>query len=469
MSSQQTTQPPCPINLDNSPLVDAYCKKTAGSIALAKRARNIFPTGITHDARYIEPHGIYVTHADGSHKWDVDGNKYVDYPGGHGALLLGHNPPAVLEAVQTQLGKGMHYGASHELELEWGERVQQLIPCAESIRFNNSGTEATMLAMRLARANTGREKILRFQGHFHGWHDYVSGGFLNHYDGTAPRGVPAGTAQTILHTPPNDLAAAAAILRGSNDIAAMILEPTGSTWGQVPIQPTFLQGLRGLATETGTLLIFDEVICGFRCSPGGAQQAYGITPDMATLGKIIAGGMPGAAVVGRRDILAGMDFRQAAQNGEEKIFHMGTFNATPAACTAGIATLDIVRNTDVCQRAIQYGDTLINGLNEMFTVEGVAWIAYGTFGGFHVFLNPQNITTNRAKIEAGTHSYETLKAPNDPALAMKIRLGVLLHGVDIQGWPGAPVSAAHTAEDREQTIDAFRQTIGLLRAEGALA
>ncbi|MBT7550143.1 MAG: aminotransferase class III-fold pyridoxal phosphate-dependent enzyme, partial [Gemmatimonadetes bacterium] len=266
-----------------------------------------------------------------------------------------------------------------------------------------------------------------------------------------------------------DLAAAAAILRGSNDIAAMILEPTGSTWGQVPIQPAFLQGLRELATETGTLLIFDEVICGFRCSPGGAQQAYGITPDMATLGKIIAGGMPGAAVVGRRDILAGMDFRQAAQDGAEKIFHMGTFNATPPTCAAGIAALDIVRDTDVCQQAIDYGDALINGLNEMFTAEGVVWIAYGTFGGFHVFLNPQQITTNRAEIEAGVHSYATLKAPNDPALAMKVRLGVLLHGVDIQGWPGSPVSTAHTPEDREQTIDAFRQTIGLLREEKALA
>ena len=200
-----------------------------------------------------------------------------------------------------------------------------------------------------------------------------------------------------------------------------------------------------------------------------SQQAYGITPDMATLGKIIAGGMPGAAVVGRRDILAGMDFRQAAQDGTEKIFHMGTFNATPPTCAAGITALDIVRDTNVCQQAIDYGDALINGLNEMFTAEGVAWIAYGTFGGFHVFLNPQQITTNRAEIEAGVHSYATLKAPNDPALAMKVRLGVLLHGVDIQGWPGSPVSAAHTPEDREQTIDAFRQTIGLLREEKALA
>jgi len=465
-----TTQlgPPCPIDLDDSPLVAAYCRKTATSLERASRARNIFPTGITHDARYIEPHGIYVTHADGGHKWDLDGNEYVDYPGGHGALLLGHNHPAVTEAVRKQLDKGTHYGASHELELEWGERIQALIPCAESVRFNNSGTEATMLAMRLARAYTGREKILRFTGHFHGWHDYVAGGFVNHHDGTPPRGVPAGTAATIVHAPPNDLEATEQLLRASGDIAAIILEPTGSTWGQVPIQPEFLQGLRELATATDTVLIFDEVICGFRCSRGGAQQAYGITPDMATLGKIVAGGMPGAALVGRRDILAGLDFRRAAQDGAEKIFHMGTFNAVPTTCAAGIAALDIVRDTEVCQQAIDYGNALMDGLNESFAAEGVSWIAYGSFGGFHVFLNPQGIDTSRERIEAGEHDYQTIKAPNDPALAMKVRLGVLLHGVDIQGWPGAPVSVAHTDADREQTIDAFRQTIRLLREEKAL-
>ena len=468
MQTTPTTYPPCPIDLDDSPLVEAYCRKTATSIELAQRAWGIFPSGITHDARYIEPHGIYITHADGSRKWDVDGNEYVDYPGGHGALLLGHNHPAVLEAVRDQLGKGTHYGASHELELEWGERIQELIPCAESIRFANSGTEATMLALRLARAYTGREKVLRFKGHFHGWHDYASGGFISHYDGTPTRGVPQATAATMLHAPPNDLETTARILRESGEVAAIILEPTGSIWGQVPIQPAFLQGLRELATENGAILIFDEVICGFRCSKGGAQQAYGITPDMAALGKIVTGGMPGAALVGRRDILAGMDFRHMAADGEEKIFHMGTFNAVPTTCAAGIAALDIVRDTDVCQQAIDYGNALINELNAMFTAEGVAWIAYGTFGGFHIFLNPEKIATNRERIEAGEHLYETLKAPVDPALAMKTRLGVLLHGVDIQGWPGAPVSAAHTAEDRKRTVDAFRQTLGLLRQEDAL-
>ena len=157
---------------------------------------------------------------------------------------------------------------------------------------------------------------------------------------------------------------------------------------------------------------------------------------MATLGKIVAGGMPGAALVGRRDILAGLDFRRAAQDGAEKIFHMGTFNAVPTTCAAGIAALDIVRDTEVCQQAIDYGNALMDGLNESFAAEGVSWIAYGSFGGFHVFLNPQGIDTSRERIEAGEHDYQTIKAPNDPALAMKVRLGVLLHGVDIQGWPG---------------------------------
>ena len=460
---------PCPLDLDDSPLVTAYCEKTATSIKMAQRARGTFPTGITHDARYIEPHGIYVTHADGGHKWDVDGNEYVDYSGGHGAMLLGHNHPAVIEAVRKQLDKGTHYGASHELELEWAERIKNLIPCAESVRFNNSGTEATMLALRLARGYTGREKVLRFTGHFHGWHDYVAGGFLNHHDGSSPRGVPAGTAAAMLHAPANDLVATERILRESGDVAAIILEPTGSTWGQVPVRPDFLYGLRELADATETLLIFDEVVCGFRCSRGGAQQALGITPDMTTLGKIVSGGMPGAAVAGRRDILAGMDFRHTARDGDEKIFHMGTFNAVPTTCAAGIAALDVVRDTDVCQQAIDYGETLIGKLNEMFAAEAVSWIAYGTFGGFHVFLNPQGIITSRERIEAGAHDYQTIKAPGDPTLAMKVRLGVLLYGIDIQGWPGAPVSAAHNDDDCAQTVEAFRQTIRLLRQEGALA
>jgi len=463
---EKKTYPPSPLDL-NSPLVAAYCRKTAGSAALAQRARETFPSGITHDARYIEPHGIYVTRAAGSRKWDVDGNEYVDYSGGHGALLLGHNHPAITAAVQQQLAQGTHYGASHTLEIDWAELIKKMVPCAERVRLTNSGTETTMLAMRLARAYTGRDKVLRFKGHFHGWHDYASGGFISHFDGTPARGIPAATAASICLAPANDLAATEQIL-ATTQIAAIILEPTGSVWGQVPTTQAFIEGLRQLANQYGAVLIFDEVISGFRCAPGGAQEAMGVTPDLATMGKIVSGGLTGAALVGRKDILDGLDFRQAAITGEEKIFHMGTYNATPTTAAAGLAALNLVNTTDAIQQAIAYGNKLIDALNAMFTEQSVGWIAYGTYGGFHVFLNPQNITTNRQRIEAGEYGSDILKAPVPASLSAKLRIGVLLHGVDIQGWPGAPVSAAHTDTDLEQTVEAFRQTINLLRQEGEL-
>lgn len=460
--------PPMPEVLRGSPLIEAYCRKTAGSAALAARARGIIPSGITHDARYIEPHGIYVTRAQGSHKWDVDGNEYVDYPGGHGALLLGHNHPEVMAAVERQLPNGVHYGAGHELELQWGELVQKMVPCAQRVRFTNSGTEATLLAIRLGRAFTGKPKLLRFTGHFHGWHDHAAFGFNSHYDGTPTPGVLDEVAANVLLAPPNDIEATARLLDEYNDIAAAIIEPTGSTWGQVPIRRDFLAALRELTAARGVVLIFDEVISGFRCAPGGIQEAWGIVPEMACFGKIIGGGMGGAAVAGRADILDRIDFRRASAAGQEKVFHMGTYNAMPAVCAAGIATLEIVRTTDACQRAIAYGRGLQDALNQMFAHEGVPWISYGSFGGFHVYLNPRGLPLDRDSIEGGACDYATMRAPVKPAISLKLRAGMLLHGVDIQGWPGAPISAAHTDDDRDRTVDAFRQTIRLLRAEGDL-
>ena len=232
--------------------------------------------------------------------------------------------------------------------------------------------------------------------------------------------------------------------------------------------PAFLKGLRQLANQSGTVLIFDEVISGFRCARGGAQEAMGVIPDLATLGKIVSGGLTGAALVGRKDILDGLGFRQATATEREKVFHMGTYNATPTTAAAGLAALNVVNTTDAIQKAIAYGDQLIDRLNLMFATQSVGWVAYGTYGGFHVFLNPKNLSTNRQRIEAGEYPPEVLKAPVPASLSMKLRIGVLLHGVDIQGWPGAPVSAAHTLGDMEKTVEAFQQTIKQLQTEGEL-
>jgi glutamate-1-semialdehyde 2,1-aminomutase len=316
------------VSFENSPIVAEYRRRTPKSAEMARRAADIFPSGVTHDGRYLQPYGIYVDRAAGSRKWDVDGNEYVDYAGGHGALLLGHNHPQVTAAVQKQLALGSHFGACHELELRWGELVQKIVPSAERVRFTSSGTEATMLALRLARAFTSRQKIMHFMGHFHGWHDHVAFGVTSHYDGTPTPGVLPEVASNVVMAPAGDIAATRKLLE-EHDIAAVIIEPTGASWGQVPVLKEFLAALRNMTQERGVVLIFDEVISGFRCAPGGAQEAYGITPDMTTLAKIIAGGFPGGAVVGRRDIMEALSFAPAGAAARAKKPPKGTLKPNP--------------------------------------------------------------------------------------------------------------------------------------------
>ena len=181
--------------LSNSAIVAAYREKSPASAELAGQAARSFPSGLTHDSRYLQPYGIYIERAEGAHKWDVDGNEYVDYFGGHGALLLGHNHPQVLAAMHTALDAGTHFGASHALEVRWAQAVQKLVPCAERVRFTSSGTEATLLALRLARAHTGKSKIIHFATHFHGWQDHVTSGYSSHFDGAPTTGVLPGVAE----------------------------------------------------------------------------------------------------------------------------------------------------------------------------------------------------------------------------------------------------------------------------------
>jgi len=416
----------------------------------------------------LEPYPIYVERAAGSRKWDVDGNEYVDYSGGHGALLLGHNPPHVVAAIEKQLPLGTHYGSGHELEIRWGELVQKLVPSAERVRFTSSGTEATLLALRLARAVTGRPKIMRFAGNFHGWHDHMAFGVSGHFDGTPSPGVLSEVAANVVLAPPGDVAATRALFEQHKDIAAVIIEPTGASWGQVPVMPEFLRALADMAKAAGALFIFDEVISGFRCSPGGAQQVVGITPDMTTLAKILAGGLPGGAVVGRKDILDWLDHGQAAATGREKIVHQGTFNANPLSAAAGIATLESIADGEACNRANDYAARLRAALNRLFTDQKVPWFAYGTYSGFHVFMNPEQRAISLTDIEAGRVDYRAFKTPPRKSLAVKLRVGMLLHGVEIFSWPGGPTSAVHTEDDLQHTVNAFARTVAMLREEGEI-
>ena len=362
-----------------------YRARTRRSAQLYLEACRVIPAGLTHDSRTTLPYPIYAARAAGPRKWDVDGNEYVDYFGGHGALLLGHSHPAVVEAIQRQVALGTHWGAAHELEVRWAELVHRLVPCAERVRFTASGTEASQLALRLARAYTGKQKVLRFVGHFHGWHDQVAPGAMSHFDGSVPAGIPPSLLEQSIVLPADDVAPAVEAIEKRDDIAAVMFEPSGASWGQVPLPTGFTAALREATLRRGVLLIMDEVITGFRWSRGGAQARYGITPDLCVLAKILAGGLPGGAVAGRRDVMDQLDPAAAKAAGREKIGHQGTFNANPLCAAAAVATLQLIETTEACAQAEASAESLREGMRKVLVEEQVPWGIYGESSAFVIF------------------------------------------------------------------------------------
>jgi glutamate-1-semialdehyde 2,1-aminomutase len=450
----------------NSKVEAEFRGRTKKSAALYARARKVIPAGLTHDSRTLLPYPIYAARADGPRKWDVDGNEYVDYFGGHGALLLGHGHPAVVAAIERQAKIGTHFGAAHELEVEWAEAVNRLIPCAERVRFTASGTEASHLALRLARAHAGKPKVIRFVGHFHGWHDAVTAGAMSHFDGGVPAGVnPALVEQTIM-LPADDPARVEATLSARDDVAAVIFEPSGATWGQVPLPPGFLTSLREITARHGVTLIFDEVITGFRWSKGGAQGRFGIKADMCILAKIVAGGMPGGAVAGRADIMDQLDAGAMKQASREKIGHQGTFNSNPICAAAAVTTLGIVEREDVCARAESTAAAIRDGMRRILVEEDVAWGIYGDASTFHIFPNPNRVPLDPATFDAGKLGFKGLKGARNPDLAYRLRIALIANGIDIMGAPGGVVSAAHGSEEVARTLEGFRTAVRWMKQDG---
>ncbi len=449
----------------NSAIVADYRARTPGSGALFARADRLLPSGITHDGRYLDPWPLYASHGRGSRKWCVDGHEYVDYFGGHGAMLLGHSHPAVVEAVQRQAALGTHLGASHELEVRWAELVTRLIPCAEKVRFTASGTEASNMVIRLARAFTGKSKIVRFLGHFHGWHDGVVAGGTSNFDGSVPSGIVPGVVDQSIVMPTDDVAPTLALLEDRDDIAAVMLEPSGASWGQVPLPAGFVAALREATARQGVLLILDEVITGFRWSRGGAQEAMGVKPDLCILAKIVAGGLPGGAVAGRRDIMDLIDFAAMRAAKRDKIPHPGTYNANPLSAAAAVAALEIVAGTDASAKAIATGERLRDALRQVVIDEAVPWGVYGQASSFQIFPNPLGVKIDPATFDPLALGFKGLKGARDAALSGKIRMGLMNNGVDVMGSPGGFVSATHDNADLEHTARALRSTIRALKSE----
>ena len=448
-----------------------YIKKHPGSKLLYERAKGVFARGVTHDARFFRPMPIYCVEARGSRKWDVDGNEYIDYWMGHGALILGHAHPAVTEAAVNQARRGTHLGASHELEIEWAEKVTRLLPCASDglVEFTSSGTEATLLALRLSRAYTGRQRVIKFLSHFHGWLDYT---IIDHnpdlsppLDSSYPPGIPDGTLRSVTALPPNDIEAVERTIE-EGDVACVILEPGGASMGYLPTYKPFLEWLRRITRENGVVLIFDEVVTGFRDSPGGAQEHYDVTPDLSTLGKILGGGYPGGAVAGRREIMEMLEFRDEGGWEGMRVRHPGTFNANPLSAAAGNACLSLIMDGYVHPEINVAGRTLRSAFNDAFEDSGIQGLAWGTtdsivYVGFG--FSPEDLEVSDIH---GYIDFQKKKAMNNEAIA-HLDKAMINRGVHPMGSRFI-LSRVHTEEDIQKTAIAFYESLKELRGEGLL-
>ena len=431
----------------------SYQQAFPKSKTLYERALTKFPNGVTHDGRFMKPFPVYIDRASGSHKWTVDGHDIIDYWMGHGSLLLGHSHPVIVDAITEQAGRGTHYGACHELEIEWADWVMRLVPSAETVRFVSSGTEATLMAIRLARTFTGKRKVVKFYGHYHGWHDQVMDGVGPNHDQPMP-GVLPEVFDALISLPVADLNLVEDTLKQDEDIACLILEPTGALFGGTEHEEDFVVGLRRLTEQYGVVFIMDEVVTGFRCAPGGAQEYYGIKPDLCTLAKILAAGLNGGAVVGRSDIMGLLEIRTDTQwQTTKKMLHYGTFNANPLSAAAGIAMLKrIADGRDIAianDRAALLRGKFAKVL-EAQQMEG--WRVYGSFSGIKLSPAQKPGMARRGNLD----------------LLHAIRQGMLLNGVDFMGVDGL-TSAVHTMEDLEHTTAAFTATLTLLRQDGIIA
>jgi glutamate-1-semialdehyde 2,1-aminomutase len=414
---------------------------------LLANAKKLIPGGVNSPVRAFRAVGgepPFISHGQGAYLWDEDGNRYVDYVLSWGPLILGHAHPAVVEALARAAGRGTSYGAPTALETELAELVAEMVPGVEMVRFVNSGTEATMSALRLARAYTGRHKIVKFEGCYHGHGDMLlvqAGSGVATLGLPDSPGVPPGATQDTLTAPFNNLGAVEALFaRFPDEIAAVILEPVAGNMGVVPPAEGFLSGLRALTQAHGALLIFDEVMTGFRVAPGGAQALYGIDPDLTTLGKVIGGGLPVGAYAGKREIM-----ETVAPAGP--MYQAGTLSGNPLAMTAGLVTLGELRRPGAFERLAARTERLCEGIGQAAAAAGVP--VHQTRAGtmFCTYFSSAPVT-----------DYASAKA-SDTAAFGRFFQAMLAQGVYLapSQFEAGFTSTAHDDEAIEATIEAARR------------
>jgi len=345
--------------------LSSYDQRTGKSRKLFMRAGKVLPAGVSYGIRALPPYPFYVDHAKGVKVYDVDGNVYTDYWVGHGALILGHAHENVVKAVSEQLPLGTHFGFSHEKEIMLAERIVKYVPSAEMVRYTSSGTEANMYGTRLARAYTGRYKMLKIEGGWYGGYDSLHAYVSRPYGRSESAGLNPKTTEDTMAAPYNDLEAAKKIAR-EHKLACIVIEPVMGAAGFLTPEPGYLEGLRELCDETGALLIFDEVITGFRLGMGGAQEYYGVTPDLTVMGKIVGGGFPIGAFCGPTEVMELLDHNKYPDP-EKRSAHGGTFTGNPITMVAGCATVDTLKDEAIHKHINRLGDKMRKGLEDVFS------------------------------------------------------------------------------------------------------
>jgi len=340
-----------------------YEKRTPKSREMFEHAKKFEPAGISYRFRSFEPYPFFVKEAHGSKLTDLDGNEYTDYWCTHFAMILGHTFPTVMQAIEMQVEKGWHFGLAHELEVDLSETITKHVPSAELVRFTSSGSEADLFAIRLARTYTKRSQIAKFEGCWHGAYDPLHIAVKPPFDKPPSGGITKASQEDTIVVPYNNLTGFLERVK-DRELACVILEPVLGAGGMIPAEKEFLKGLREYCDSTGALLIFDEVITGFRLGLSGAQGYFGIRPDITVLGKIIGGGFPIGAVCGRKDVMERMDHTK--YSGTDYAYHGGTFAANVVTMAAGLATINVLEHAPVYQHVDKLGERLRNELDAAF-------------------------------------------------------------------------------------------------------
>jgi len=422
---------------------------------LFERAQQSLVEGVNSPSRgaaVYSPGPLFLERGQGSHVWDADGNEYIDFMMSFGALIHGHAHAKIVEVATQAMAEGSHFAAATSAEVEAAERLRRMVPSAEVVRFANTGSEATMLALRLARAHSRRTKFLKFEGHYHGWYDpYLLNAHSHQFQRLGPpdnptripdsEGIPASTFDDVVLAPWNDVAAIEQVMRQhGSELAAVITEPIMANMGCIPPRDGYLRRLRELTREYGVMLILDEVVTGFRYAPGGCQEYYGVTPDISTFGKALGAGFPVGAVAGPRSILDRM------RPSENMVLHYGTFNGHRLTMKVVAANLDLLGADGAHQKLHKIGDGVIAGLRDVFRRRQIKAIVQGFGPMFQIYF------TERDAIR----DYRDYCAYVDTQRYSRFVHRLLEHGIYMTPSNGLHwiISTAHTERDVADLIEA---------------